>query len=131
VLPAAPTSTPYYYEEPYLNISFHEGAPGSLFSITGANFPDTQQASIYVNTRFVGAVPCAYGWFELVLDTTGTDEGLYIVVAATPTVSAAQFFTVEANQRVREPVSDGPIFPVPAGIAFFERWLLPLVSRPD
>jgi hypothetical protein len=66
-----------------------------------------------------------------VLDTTDADEGLYIVVAATPTASAAQFFTVNVNQRVRDLVWDGPIFPVPAGIAFSERWLLPLVSRPD
>jgi hypothetical protein len=131
VFPAAPTSTPYPHEAPFLNISFREGAPGSMFSIMGANFPETEQASIYVNTRFVGAVPCAYGGFRLVLDTTGADEGLYVVVAATPTALAAQFFIVDANQRVRDPVGDGPIFPVPAGSAFSERWLLPLVSRPD
>jgi hypothetical protein len=124
VLPA-PTLTPYP-EETVLHLSFREGAPGSLITVTGFNFPYSDQISIWLNGRFIGAVP-GYGWCQFQLDTAYAEEGLYIVVTQADSVAAAERFVLATDQPLRDPMGDGPIFPVPYNIAFSNQQRLPIV----
>lgn len=123
VLPA-PTLTPYP-QETTLHLSFHEGAPGSLITVTGFNFPYGDQISIWLNGHFIGAVP-GHWWCQFQLDTAYAEEGLYIVVTQADSVTAAERFVMATDQPLREPIGDGPIFPVPRNIAFSAQQLLPI-----
>ena len=62
-------------------------------------------------------------WFILHLDTEYADEGLHIVIVQAQWITTKEFFILDSNEPVREPLrrpvfDEAPIFPVPAGIAF-------------
>ena len=125
----APTQTPYP-EEPALHLSFREGAPGSLITVTCMSFPDGDQISIWLNGRFIGAVP-GRGGGQFQLDTTHADEGLYLLITRAQPVTVGAYFILDADQPLREPIGDGAIFPVPCCIAFTSQQLMPFVANQE
>ncbi len=105
-----PTTTPSPFPYvPTLNVSYREGPPDSVIAVTGSGFPQCDEVSIWLNGRSIGAVP-GYGWFQFQLDNARAAEGWYIIVAQAGPVTAAEFFRVDAQEAVREPVGDGPVF---------------------
>jgi len=125
-----PTQTQAPYE-PTLYISFREGAPGSIFTLTGLGFHDVPNdpVTITVNGQYVGTISGSSGWFVFLLDTTNADEGLYIVVVQTPGVTTSEYFRLDANEPLRQPINTGPTFMIPAGIAFISQQFLPAVMK--
>lgn len=138
----SPTSTPLPTETPRptqtaipngptLYISFQEGAPGSMFSLTGLSFrPVSPQVTILVNGVFIGAIPGSQGWFVFYLDTTNAPEGLYIVVTQTETITRSVSFLLDNTLPIRPRVELGPgaIFPLPYGIPV-GRLFLPFLAK--
>jgi hypothetical protein len=125
--PPTPTPEPI---KPTLHISYREGAPGSVFTLTGLRFPRSDQVAIQVNGHPISAVSSSSGWFRFLLDTANADEGFYIVTTQIQSATAFEFFVLDSGESVREPQDDGPEFPVPPGIAFANRMFLPsIVNR--
>ena len=105
------------------------GAPGSFFTATGTGFPSNITATVTINSVALGTVPTdGNGDLTFILSTANADEGAYIVTASVnPTASAR--FILDADESVRPQEGVGPIFDVPAGIAFTEFFFLPIVMR--
>jgi photosystem II stability/assembly factor-like uncharacterized protein len=112
-----------------LSINYTNGAPGSFFTLTGANFPANSTATITINGQEVGTVPTdSSGGFVFLLNTDQADKGHY-VVTATVNPSASTSFVLDPDDPTRSQESNGTIFNVPAGIAFTHVVYLPLVNR--
>jgi hypothetical protein len=94
-----PTQTPASYD-PILYISFREGAPGSIFTLTGLSYRD---------------VP----------NTKDAEEGVYMVHVQTPGMEKTESFRLDPDEPLRPPINPGPEFMIPAGIAFTNQELLP------
>lgn len=132
-----PTSTPIP-EGPTLHISYQEGAPGSIFTLSGLAFPPDQAQSVWVNGHLMTVMapnPGQYEtWFIFHLDTQQADEGKYSVMVQTQSVTRLARFLLDANEPVREPIRGSvfdraPVFSVPPGIAFSHRLFLPLIMK--
>ena len=135
-LAAIPTAT-QSPNRPTLYISFREGAPASRFTFTGLQFPANEPVSILVNTYPITTMQTLSGvsnWFVFHLDTAQDNEGLYIVTSRTQSVTRSEFFILNSNDPVREPLTgtvfaDAPVFLVPIGIAYTSQSFLPLISK--
>ena len=134
----APTPTPTRMPNgPTLYISYREGAPGSIFTLTGTQFPAGEQVSIWINGHFIAALEAVGGssnWFIFHLDTAHANEGLYIVTAQTQSVVTRESFVLDSHEPVREPITGpvfdtAPVFSVPANIAFTSQSFLPLIIK--
>ena len=105
------------------------GAPGSFFTAAGTGFPPNITATVTINSVALGTVPTdGNGDLSFILSTANTDEGAYVVTASVnPTASAR--FILDADDPVRPQEGEGPIFEVPAGVAFTEFVFLPIIMR--
>ena len=67
-----PTITPGSPYEPTLNISFREGAPGSIFSFTGLGyeFVPADPIIITVNGQHISTISGSSGWYDFLLNTS-------------------------------------------------------------
>jgi len=127
-----PTSTPAPFN-PTLYISYWEGAPGSILTLIGHSFPPEEIAVISLNGQVLGQINTQYE-FAFHLDTSGAEEGLYIIVAQTQTASDNEHFVLDANELVRLPhelpwAKDAPTFIVPNDCAFTHQLFLPMIVR--
>lgn len=129
-----PSPTP---DGPTLYVSYREGAPGSLFTFTGLDYPANEDVSVVTNGHPIAtleAVPGSSNWLIFHLDTAQANEGLYIVLAGTQSVVCTEIFLLDSNEplrkRIQGPVFDeAPVFLVPAEIAFTSQLFLPFVLR--
>jgi hypothetical protein len=126
-----PTQTPGSPYEPTLNISFREGAPASIFTFSGLGyeFVPNDPVIITVNGQYIATISGSAGWFVFLLDTSNADDGLYMVHVQTPGLEKTEYFKLEANQPLRQPINTGPRFMIPAGSAFTNQKLLPVIRR--
>ena len=137
VVAATPTPT-RMPSGPTLYVSYKEGAPGSVFTLTGLQFPAGEQVSIWINGHFMAALEAVGGssnWFIFHLNTTYANEGLYIVTAQTQSVVASESYSLDSQAPVREPITGpifdtAPVFSVPVNIAFTSQLFLPLIKLP-
>lgn len=115
---------------PALSINYDTGSPGSFFTINAVNFPPDHQASIKVNGYEVGTRQTdAGGAVTFLLSTGDADEGEYVMtMEVNPQASVS--FTIDADAPVRPQEGTGTVVTVPPGLAFEERVLLPMVTRP-
>jgi hypothetical protein len=125
-----PTQTPASYN-PILYISFREGAPGSIFTLTGLSYRDVPNnpVTILVNGRNLGSLDGSQGWFVFLLNTKDAEDGLYMVHVQTPDLEKTEFFRLDPNEPLRQPINSGPEYMIPAGIDFTKQELLPAVLR--
>lgn len=123
------TPAPY---EATLYISYREGAPESVFTLSGSMFPRDAQVSILANGRLLATLDAKSGssnWFQINIDTENAAEGLYILQATSNTVQDSERFRLDEDEPHREPwVEDVQTVWVPAGIAYTERLFLPVVG---
>jgi hypothetical protein len=121
-----PTQTPASYD-PILYISFREGAPGSIFTLTGLSYRDVPNnpVTILVNGRNLGTLDGSQGWFVFLLNTKDAEEGVYMVHVQTPGMEKTESFRLDPDEPLRPPINPGPEFMIPAGIAFTNQELLP------
>jgi hypothetical protein len=126
-----PTITPGSPFEPTLNISFREGAPGSIFSFTGLGYyyVPNDPVIITVNGQYISTISGSAGFFDFNLKTSNAENGLYMVHVQTPGLERTEFFKLDPNEPVRQPINSGPEYTIPAGIAFTNQELLPVVMR--
>jgi hypothetical protein len=116
--------------DPLLLINYNEGAPESYFTLTGIDFPVSTEATIRINGHVLGIVQSDMtGGLVFLLSTDLAGEGVYFVEAAASGKKAAVSFRLNNNAPLRPQEGVGPIFPVPAGIAFDSFMLLPVVWR--
>ena len=112
-----------------LDINYDVGAPGSVFTVSGRNFPTSDTAAIAVNGTALGTVPTdGSGSFTFLLSTSKADEGTYFVTAAV-NPSATVRFALSADNPIRAQEGSGTLFEVPAGIAYTVSVYLPFVVR--
>jgi predicted outer membrane repeat protein len=112
-----------------LDINYDAGAPGSVFTLLGRNFPANAIAAISVNGTALGTIPTdGSGSFSFLLSTANADEGTYFVTAAV-NPSAVVRFILSSDELTRPQEGSGPVFDVPAGIAYTESVFLPIVMR--
>ena len=115
--------------QPMLAVNYSSGAPGSLFYVTGSNFPLNATATISINGHTAGTLPTdVYGGFTFSLQSSPTTgEGFYkVTVSVNP--SAAIQFTLDAGDALHPQAGIGKVFTVPDGIAL-QVMHLPLVMR--
>lgn len=118
-----------YDPAPRLDINYDTGAPGSIFTVSGRNFPANATAAISVNGVALGTVPTDHnGGFSFLLSTQGAEEGVYFVKAAV-NPSATVRFTLSAGKPIRAQQGSGTIFATPAGSAYTAFVYLPAVIR--
>ncbi len=126
-----PTITPGSPYEPTLNISFREGAPGSIFSFTGLGyeFLPSDSVIITINGQSIGTIVGSSGWYVFLLDTKDAEDGIYMVHVQTPGLEKTESFRLDPSEPIRQPIISGPKYTIPAGIAFKNQELLPAVMR--
>lgn len=116
-----------YGSAPALAVSYDLGAPGSVFTVTGYNFPAGRTVTISVNGRALGTVQASEtGTFSLALTTDEADAGVYLVWADGR--AATTRFELAAGAPLREGDDELSAFVVPAGIAG-ARVSLPLLRQ--
>ena len=99
-----------------LTINYASGNPGSFFTLSGANFPPDDIATIMVNTSVLGTVPTdPAGHLIFLLSTEQADPGDYIVTA-TADASSSTRFVLDLSRPLRPQEGQGTIFNVPGGI---------------
>lgn len=109
---------------PHLSMNYTDGQPGSVFTLTGSDFPPDSQAVVRVNNHVLSdnLSISQTGDFIIFLDTTGTATGNYEVnVSVNPT--AVINFVLDSSRPLRVIEGGGTIFNLPKMI------YLPLVRR--
>jgi hypothetical protein len=116
---------------PVLTLNYTSGQPGSVFTLTGWNFPPNSQGTLTINGQVLAAALAvnATGSFILFLDTSAAGEGSYnVTVSGNPGASTVFFLRAGAPLRVQE--GGGTTIAVPSGLGVPIRSLyLPLISR--
>jgi len=136
---AAVSSAPAFTQQapPTLAINYTSGAPGSFFTLTGANYNADTAYAIIVNGHDLGDVQTdSNGNFSVILTTDDADLGDYRVMAVVaPPVTPLPpgpvvRFTLNQTLPVRPQQGSGLIIQVPNGIAIqlFDVFL-PLIMR--
>lgn len=115
--------------QPTLTINYPDGQVGSYFALTGSGFSPNSTATIVVNGALLGTVPVdGSGNLAFQLSTSQADEGYYLVMT-TVNPSSAVAFVLNAAAPLRAQAGSGPIFNVPAGLAFNNILYLPIIAR--
>jgi alpha-tubulin suppressor-like RCC1 family protein len=114
-----------------ITLNYQVGMPGSIFTLTGWNFPPLSQATLSINNQVITTALSINetGSFIYFLDTTGADPGGYLV-----TVSVNPFaqimFCLENTAPLHTQEGGGTKFAVPPGIAVDYKFLyLPMIVR--
>jgi hypothetical protein len=115
--------------QPTLAINYPNGQVGSYFALTGSGFSPNDTATVLVNGTVVGSLPVdGSGNLAFRLSTDQADAGFYVVVTTLhPGASVA--FVLNAAAPLRAQEGSGPIFAVPAGLAFTNVLYLPITTR--
>jgi hypothetical protein len=115
---------------PQLEIDHFNGAPGSFFTIKGAQFPPGYPVSISINGHLLGSVLSdPSGGFVLILEThPGAEEGLYRVSAAVDAAAATQF-TLDSDGVLYPKQGQGIVLVVPDQIAIHPFFIPFLVNN--
>ena len=140
--------TPVYVIESIpLSINYAAGLPGSFFTVTGWNFPPSAQATLSINgqgfTTTLTVNPT--GSFIFFLDTTGAEEGYYLVMAnvipgspslgasrtaaATPSAGTSARFYLAGDSSLRPQEGGGETYTIPGGFALHNVIHLPVVFQ--
>ena len=103
---------------PQLAIDHSSGAPGSYFTITGAQFPPGFPVAISINGHMLGSVLSdPAGGFVLILEThLSSEQGCYQVSAAVDAAASTRF-TLESNGVLYPMPGQGTVLVVPDQIA--------------
>lgn len=102
-----------------LTLNYATGAPGSYFTLTGSNYPLTATTTITVNGYTLGDLPTdGSGSFTALLTTANADPGAYFVTAGVSPYEVTVWFVLDPDSETRPQEGIGPIFDVPAGIAW-------------
>ncbi len=118
------------YREPpaALTINYTTGAAGSKFTLSGVDFPAESTVLVFVNGQQVGSLQTDInGGFTFLLDSTGAEDGFYLV-----TVSVNPSASVRFDLNAAEPVRDGSgemVFTIPPNSAFHNSVQLPFIKR--
>ena len=111
---------------PQLDVNATTGAPGSVFSFTGSNYPPNSLAAIYVNGQWRGTVMTdAAGAATFQVNTLGAAIGRYdATLEVGINASATNGFDLDDSQPVVPPSS------LPGPIVFAQNILfLPVVQK--
>jgi alpha-tubulin suppressor-like RCC1 family protein len=125
-----PTPENVVESTPILTLNYPTGQPGSLFTLTGWNFPLGAQATLSINNQVITTTLDINetGSFIIFLDTASADLGKYFVtVSVTP--NAIAMFVLDDIAPLRPQEGGGTTLEVPAGIAFDQSLYLPLIMR--
>jgi hypothetical protein len=125
-----PTRFPFALERVNIHrAEFQHWCAGQFFHLTGAGFPAHSSATVRVNNQPLGTVIIdGDGDLSLLLSTTNSDEGAYVVtISVNP--SATAYFSLDIDAPVRPQEESGPIFDVPTGIALTKSTFLPVIWR--
>jgi hypothetical protein len=105
------------YQPAVLEINHDSGQPGSFFAITGSNFSPNASATITANGTLLGNVPTdSNGNLAFIIDSTGAELGLYVILATTGE-SATTRFTLIPEGELWPQEGSGPILTLPPDIA--------------
>lgn len=102
---------------PSLKLNNGNGQPGSIFTLTGWNFPPNSQGTLTVNGQALTTTLAvnATGGFIVFLDTAASEDGVYLVnVSVNP--SATTGFVMQASAPLRAIEGGGVVHAVPAGL---------------
>jgi CSLREA domain-containing protein len=115
---------------PQLQLDFTGGAPGSFFTLTGSAFPPESHAVLTINGHIFPepVLTSPAGEFLLLLDTSQAGPGYYMLTVWVGE-SASAIFHLEDGLPLHPQDGDGPVFPLPGGIAYAPPLYLPLVVR--
>lgn len=110
-------------------INYTTGAPGSVFTITGQYWLESQTYQVWVNGYAIGqAVADAAGNIQAnLLTTPATDAGLYAVTIIQGATQRTLYFTLSPSAPLRTGPTGG--FAVPDGIAMTPQAYLPALRR--
>ncbi len=107
------------------------GAPGSFFHLTGQYFPPDAMAAVIVNGHSLGSVSTGdNGVVAFNLDTSGAEEGTYLVTVQSGEGRAQLQFLLEAGQPLHPKEGSDDTFLVPPGSAFHAQNFMPVISKP-
>lgn len=111
-----------------LEINYDTGSPGSFFTVNGSNFSQDDTVSILANGTLIGTVNADInGDLVFLISTTDADTGFYII--STNIIDGPQVsFRLSDDAPLRLQEGEGPIFPLPAGIAY-QRIHLPFINK--
>lgn len=114
---------------PTLSINHKTGAPGSIFTVNGINFPANKTTTVTLNGRFLGTEPTdSNGELTFLLDASAAEEGAYMAtVKVNP--SADLWFSIDSTAPTHTPDGSGTIYSIPSGIGFDEFSFLPGIVR--
>ncbi len=116
------------YKPAEIEINHRTGSPGSIFTITGFNYPPDTSANVIVNGQLLGTTPVDNNSELLFLiDTVGAELGNYFVTVSSGGESDPVDFLLSSDAPLRAKEEDGPTFNLPADIAMTILHL-PLVS---
>ena len=95
---------------PKLEVNEKVGAPGSIFTFTGSDYPPNSRAVIYANGLPIGAVNTdGSGKAAFLLDTKGAAVGVYnITMEVDVNASATESIELIASEPLVPPPSDFP-----------------------
>jgi hypothetical protein len=100
--------------EPELVVNEPVGAPGSIFTFTGSNYPANSVAAIYLDGEALGTVTTdANGMATFLIHTIGMVEGVYnVTMEVDINATATETFTLVEGAEVipAPPDSTDPIF---------------------
>lgn len=119
----------YVAYDPLASANYATGAPGSTFTIEGAQFPPDTDVEVWANWRSLGSVTTdSAGALTFLLTTDDADEGAYFIrVGDDP--GTGLWLTLDADEPVRPQDGEGPLLDVPEGIAFNHFLYLPVSPR--
>jgi Tol biopolymer transport system component len=112
-----------------MEVNYSTGAPGSFFTVNVSNFPVNDTAATLVNGIELGTAPTgSTGNFTFILSTADADEGYYEVLVTVNSTSLTSHIILSNDQPLRPQVGDGPVFDMPAGLAW-QKLFLPSIQR--
>lgn len=119
----------FFVQDPFLNLNYPDGAPGSFFTLTGNGYPANSNVHLFVNGLELGTVSSdASGDFTVLLDTLGAEEGFYNI-SASVNPSAFVQLRLDTAQPTHPQEGSGTVFTVPPDIAFSDLLYLPVIKR--
>jgi CSLREA domain-containing protein len=115
---------------PQILLDYTDGAPGSFFTLTGLGYPPESHAVLTINGHVFTepVLTSPEGEFRLLLDTSQSGSGYYMLTVWVGE-SASALFHLEDGLPLHPQDGEGPVYPLPGGIAYAPPLYLPLVIR--
>jgi len=126
-----PTDVQGFEEFAVLHVNHSTAAPGSYLTLTGSGFPPGGIGTLSVNgtTLTNSLVIDSGGKTVFLFITAGAELGHYNVKVSSASLSAATRFVLAPDAPFWSQEDAGPIFSLPAGIAYDKAIFLPLLVR--